>query len=147
MLLSLAHAYRNSDAEAELKKLFAYLNTQLAHRNEITLLTLAAMVTEAEELGQTLNDLRLEKELLTKGAIEPEYMAAVLRRIARAEGDAEALRIGRFLLEFTLEDKLMSELIGLAEQAGQPDQAHQWRVLQKKAQIARKEIRQLEAAI
>ena len=147
MLLSLAHSYRDSGAERELSRLFTYLRTQLAHRDEMTLITLAAMVAEAEALGQTLNDLELEKELLIKGTIKPEYMAAVLKRIARAEGDAEALKVGGTLLEYTLEDTLMDELIALAERTGAEDQAREWLVLQKKAQIARKELQQMAPAI
>ena len=147
MLLGVARAYGELDADAALGRLFAYLQSHILDDEDITPETAAAVVTEAVLMGHDLDNPRLEKQLLLKGAIEPRFMAAVLRRVARAEGDAEALELGGALLEFTLEDRLMDELIGLAERSGNAEQAHQWRVLQNRAQIARKELQQLEAAI
>ena len=48
--------------------------------------------------------------------------------------------MGARLLEFTLNDTLMSTMIRLADSNGKAEQAQEWRILQKKAQIARKDL-------
>ena len=140
MLLSLARAYRESGHGGRLQELFVYLETQLEARDGLTPATAAAIVVAADELGYELDRPALDRELLGLGAIEPPYMAAALRRIAAAEGDTAALDVGSALLEFTLEDRLLDELIALADAAGQPTRAEEWRVLQSKARVARKEL-------
>ena len=146
LLLELANAYEQAGAERELNELFEYLGTQLGYRDEINLHTAAAVVTSAGELGLDLNNARLEKELLLEGAIEPQHMAVALQRIADAEGNSAALETGAALLEFTLEDGLMDVLIGLAEKAGQTERVREWRALQKRAQVSRKELQQSAVA-
>ena len=146
MLLSLARVYRDIGADAELDRLFAYLKAQLAYEDELTLKTMAAVTAAAEELGRDMNVPGLEKRLLRHGAVRPEHMAAAVRRIAGAEGAAAALQAGGPLLEFTLQDRLLDELIVLAEAAGEPEQASRWRVLQNKARISRRELRREDGA-
>ena len=140
MLLSLVRAYDERDAGEDRDGLLIYLKAQLSYAEEITPATAADIFATAEELGQGLNDIRLEKALLSKGAIEPEHMAAVLRRIAASEGDVSALEVGSRLLEFTLNDALMDELIALADGTGRSVQAEEWRVLQREARLARAEL-------
>ena len=72
-------------------------------------------------------------------------MAAALRRIATAEGETAALEVGSRLLEFTLNDALMDELIALAEGNGHTAQADEWRLLQREARLARAELERTEA--
>ena len=138
-LLSLARAYRERGADADMERLFVDVKAELAN-DDVTLRTAAAVAAAAEELGQDLNDIRLEKALLSEGAIEPEHMAAVLRRIAAAEGETAALDAGSELLEFTLNDAVMDELIALADGNARPAQADEWRELQQRARLARAEL-------
>ena len=123
----------------------AHLKAQLSDEDEIALETAAAIAALAEEFGEDLGDIELEKGLLRKGAIAPERMAAVLRRIAAAEGEAAALEVGSGLLEFTLNDALMAELITLADGNAHSDKAEEWRALQRKARLARAELDRTEA--
>ena len=147
MLLSLARAYHAAGGARELRRLFAFLETQLGFRDELTPATLAAIVAVADELGQTLDQPALEKDLLTQGAIPAEHMAASLRRIAAAEGNAAAIELGKGLLEFTLQDELLSELIALAEAVGNRQQAEAWRTLQGRARAARQELERMGASV
>ena len=144
ILLGVVRAYRERGADTEAQRALADVETQLAN-DEVTLRTAAAVAVVAGELGRGLNDIRLEKELLLKGAIEPGYMAAVLRRIAASEGDVSALEIGSRLLEFTLNDALMDELITLADGNGRAAQADEWRALQSEARVARAELERTAA--
>ena len=146
MLLSLARAYREAGHDGRLQELFVYLETQLDVGDGLTPATAAAIVVAADELGHELDRPALDRELLGLGAIEPPYMVAALRRIAAAEGDTAALDVGSALLEFTLEDRLLDELIALADAAGQATRAEEWRVLQGKARVARKELARTGAA-
>ena len=145
LLLSLSRVYGERDAGKDQDRLLAYLKTQLAYADEITSATAADIAAAAEDLGQDLNDARLEAELLLNGAIEPERMAAALRRIATAEGETAALEVGSRLLEFTLNDALMDELIALADANARPAQADEWRLLQREARLARAELERTEA--
>ena len=144
MLLSVARSYRELGADAEMERLFVDVKAELAN-DDVTLPTAAAVAAAAEELGQDLNDVQLEKELFSTGAIEPGHMAAVLRRIAVAEGEAAALDIGAPVLEFTLNDSLMDELIALADSNSRPAQAEEWRSLQREARLARAELDRTKA--
>ena len=146
MLLSLARAYHEAGHDGRLQELFVYLETQLDVGDGLTPATAAAIVVAADELDYELDRPALDRELLGLGAIEPPYMAAALRRIAAAEGDTAALDVGSALLEFTLEDRLLDELIALADAAGQATRAEEWRVLQGKARVARKELARTGAA-
>ena len=145
MLASLIRASRESGANAEFGGLLAYLTAQLSEGQEIPLETAAAIAEAAEELGQDLGDIELEKALLRKGAIAPERMAAAVRRVAAAEGDTAALEVGSKLLEFTLNDSLMDELIALADSNARPKLADEWRALQREARLARAELDRTEA--
>ena len=58
---------------------------------------------------------------------------------------AAALEVGSKLLEFTLNDNLMDELIALADSNGCPEKADEWRVLQREARLARAELDRTEA--
>ena len=145
VLLSLVRAYDERSAGNDRDSLLTYLKSQLSYNNEITSAIAAAIVTTAETFGQPLNDIQLEKELLSKGAIEPEYMAAVVRRIAAIEGEVAALEMGSDLLEFSLNDDLMGELIALADANGDRARADAWRVLQRSARSARAELERTEA--
>ena len=146
-LLDISREYHKAGAEAEVDGLFAYLKTQLAHKGEMALNTVVAMFATAEELDRNLGNLQLEKELLFKGMVEHERMAAVLKRVAHVEGDAEALRFGSSLLEFTLNDDLLGVLIALAEKHDQSDRARQWRELRDEAREARKQLRRMKMPI
>ncbi len=145
MLLSLLSGYGERDAGKDRDRLLSYLKTQLSYTDEITSATAAAIAAVAAELNQPLDDVRLEKDLLVEGAIKPERMAAVLRRIAAAEGAAAALEVGSRLLEFTLNDELMDALIALAHSNGRSAQAEEWRALQREARLARAELDRTEA--
>ena len=145
MLVSLMRASRESGAGAEFGDLLAYLEAQLSDEGEIALETAAAVAAVAEDFGEGLDDTELEKALLQKGAIAPERMTAALRRIAAADGEAAALEVGSGLLEFTLNDALMDELIALADANARPAQAEEWRLLQRQAQLARAEMDRTEA--
>ena len=145
MLLSVARTYRERGADAEIDRLFVDVKAQLVN-DDVTLRTAAAVAAAAEELGQRMNDIRLEKALLSKGAIEPEHMAAVLRRITVAEGEAAALDAGSGLLEFTLNDALMDELIALADGNARSAQADEWRALQQQARLARAELDRMDTS-
>ena len=145
ILLSLLHAYGEREAGRDRDDLLAYLKTQLSHTGEITFATAADIAAAAEDLDRPLNDIELEKALLNTGAIEPERMAAVLRRIAAAEGGAAALEVGSGLLRFTLNDALMDELIALADANALPAQADEWRLLQQEARLAREELDRAKA--
>ena len=145
MLVSLVRASRGPGADTEFGDLLVYLKAQLSDEDEIALETAAAIAALAEEFGEDLGDIELEKGLLRKGAIAPERMAAVLRRIAAAEGEAAALEVGSGLLEFTLNDALMAELIALADANARSAQADEWRLLQREARLARAELQRTEA--
>ncbi len=146
VLLSLLRAYGERDAGKGQDSLLTYLITQLSHEEDITPATAADIAAAAADLNRPLDDMRLERELLSKGAVEPERMAAVLRRIAAAEGAAVALEVGSGLLEFTLNDELMDELIALADGNGRSTQAEEWRELQREARLARVELNRMDAA-
>ncbi len=145
MLLGVARAYRERGADAELERLFDELQAQLAN-DDVTPRTAAAVANSAGDLGQDVGDIGLEKALLSKGAIEPEHMAAVLRRIVEAEGETAALDLGGDLLEFTLNDALMDELIALADGNARSAQADEWRALQQQARLARAELDRMDTA-
>ena len=145
ILLGLARAYREQGADAELERLFDELQAQLANA-DVRPRTAAAIANLAGDLNQGLGDVGLEKALLSKGAIEPEHMAAVLRRIAAAEGETAALDLGSGLLEFTLNDALMDELIALADGNARSAQAEQWRELQQQAGLARAELDRMDTS-
>ena len=72
-------------------------------------------------------------------------MTAALQRIAIKEGETSALEVGGRLLEFTLNDALVGELIKLADSNGQASRADEWRTLQEKARLAREEMSRIEA--
>ncbi len=146
VLLSLARAYRESGQDGRLQELFVYLEMQLESDDDLMPATAAAIVVAADELGYELDRPALDRELLRIGAIEPPYMAAALRRLAAAEGADAALDVGSALLEFTLEDRLLDELIALAEATGRPIRAKDWRALQARARVARAELEQTGAA-
>ena len=140
IMLSLLRVYGERDAGKDQDRLLAYLKTQLAYEDEITFATAVDIAAAAEDLGHDLNDARLETELLLHGAIEPERMAGALQRVAAAEGETAALEMGSRLLEFTLNDALMDELIALADANGRSTQADEWRSLQQEARLARAEL-------
>ena len=144
ILLGLVRAYREHGLDAEAQRVFADVAAQPGIR-DLMPRTAGAVVSIATELGKKFDDAGLEKELLLKGAIEPGHMAAVLRRIAAAEGDAAALEAGSKLLEFTLNDALMDELIELADANGNPAHADEWRALQSEARVARAELERTAA--
>lgn len=146
VLLSLARAYRESGHDDRLQALFAYLEMQLESEDKPMPATAAAIVVAAHELGYELDRPALDMELLRIGAIEPRHMAAAFRRVAAAQGAAAALDIGSALLEYTLEDRLLDEMITLAEAAGQLQRAEEWRALQGRARFAREELERTKAA-
>ncbi|WIO75330.1 hypothetical protein QP938_05320 [Porticoccaceae bacterium LTM1] len=140
LLLQLADACKKGGLDTQLANIFEFLRQQISYKDELSNTTIATVFQKANEFGQQLNAPKLEKELLQQGAIKPEHMAVTVERIAARDGVKEAFDLGAKLLEYTLNDALMSTMISLAENAGETEQAQEWRVLQKKAQIARKEL-------
>ena len=140
LLLAVLKQYRVTGMATETSDLFDYLKRQLAYRKDISDGTMAAIISAGVELGNDINVPDLEQALLIQGAFKPQNMAAVIQRIAKRHGPQQALEVGAPLLEFTLDDLLLTELIALADRSGRQQQASEWRLLQKKAQLARREL-------